>query len=50
MAMEMFVEFIAREATSLVLKLKATGGLLLGGIPPKIYNFLINLNFIRILL
>ena len=41
MAMEMFVEFIAREATSLVLKLKATGGLLLGGgIPPKIYNFL----------
>ena len=24
MAMEMFVEFIAREATSLVLKLKAT--------------------------
>ena len=41
MAMEMFVEFMAREATSLVLKLKATGGLLLGGgIPPKIYNFL----------
>lgn len=41
LAMEMFVEFMAREATSLVLKLKATGGLLLGGgIPPKIYNFL----------
>lgn len=41
LAMEMFVEFMAREATNLVLKLKATGGLLLGGgIPPKIYNLL----------
>ena len=41
LAMEMFVEFMAREANNLVLKLKATGGLLLGGgIPPKIYNFL----------
>lgn len=41
LAMEMFVDFLAREANSLVLKLKATGGLLLGGgIPPKIYNFL----------
>ncbi|MDV2460042.1 glucokinase [Elizabethkingia anophelis] len=41
LAMEMFVDFMAREATNLVLKLKATGGLLLGGgIPPKIFNLL----------
>ena len=41
LAMEMFVEFIAREATSLALKLKSTGGLLLGGgIPPRIFSFL----------
>ncbi|RQP13821.1 MAG: glucokinase [Chryseobacterium sp.] len=41
LAMEMFVDFMAREAANLVLKLKATGGLLLGGgIPPKIYSFL----------
>ncbi|WP_244614333.1 glucokinase [Elizabethkingia argenteiflava] len=41
LAMEMFVEFMAREATNLVLKLKATGGLLLGGgIPPKIFSLL----------
>lgn len=41
LAMDMFVEFIAREATSLALKLKSTGGLLLGGgIPPKIFSFL----------
>lgn len=41
LAMQMFVDFMAREATNLVLKLKAVGGLLLGGgIPPKIFNLL----------
>lgn len=40
-AMQLFVSYMAREATSLVLKLKATGGLYLGGgIPPKIYPLL----------
>ncbi|MFY0255639.1 glucokinase [Chitinophaga sp. 30R24] len=35
--MELFVRYLAREACNLVLKLKATGGLFLGGgIPPKI--------------
>lgn len=39
--MELFVSYMAREATSLVLKHKATGGLLLGGgIPPRIYPLL----------
>jgi len=39
--MELFVGYMAREATSLVLKHKATGGLLLGGgIPPRIYPLL----------
>lgn len=42
-AMQLFVTYMAREATSLVLKLKATGGLYLGGgIPPKIYPLLRN--------
>lgn len=42
-AMQLFVGYMAREATSLVLKLKATGGLFLGGgIPPKIYPLLRN--------
>ncbi|WP_185140147.1 glucokinase [Albibacterium bauzanense] len=40
-AMQLFVTYMAREATNLVLKLKATGGLFLGGgIPPKIYPLL----------
>jgi len=40
-AMQLFVTYMAREASSLVLKLKATGGLFLGGgIPPKIYPLL----------
>ncbi|PPK99236.1 glucokinase [Parapedobacter indicus] len=40
-AMDLFVSFMAREATSLVLKHKAVGGLLLGGgIPPRIYPLL----------
>ncbi len=41
LAMDLFVSYMAREATSLALKLKATGGLLLGGgIPPRIYPLL----------
>lgn len=41
LAMENYITYLAREATSLVLKLKATGGLVLGGgIPPKIYPLL----------
>ncbi len=36
-AMEHFVRYLARESSNLVLKMKATGGLFLGGgIPPKI--------------
>lgn len=39
--MDLFVRYMAREASSLVLKHKATGGLLLGGgIPPRIYPLL----------
>jgi glucokinase, proteobacterial type len=39
--MDLFVGYMAREATSLVLKHKATGGLLLGGgISPRIYPLL----------
>lgn len=39
--MDMFVSYMAREAASLVLKHKATGGLYLGGgIPPRIYPIL----------
>lgn len=35
--MELFVRYLARESSNLVLKMKATGGLFLGGgIPPKI--------------
>lgn len=35
--MELFVKYLARESANLVLKMKATGGLFLGGgIPPKI--------------
>jgi glucokinase len=40
-AMELFSRFLATEAASLVLKLKATGGLFIGGgIPPKILSLL----------
>jgi glucokinase len=40
-AMELFTRYLATEAASLVLKLKATGGLYIGGgIPPKILPLL----------
>ncbi len=40
-AMALFVGYMGREAASLVLKHKATGGILLGGgIPPRIYPLL----------
>jgi glucokinase len=40
-AMELFVRYLARESSNLVLKMKATGGLYLGGgIPPKIVPLL----------
>lgn len=46
LAMKLFVELLAREASHLVLKLKATAGLFLGGgIAPKIFNFLDNSKF-----
>ncbi len=39
--MELFVRYLARESSNLVLKMKATGGLFLGGgIPPKIASLL----------
>ncbi|MBN9296618.1 MAG: glucokinase [Filimonas sp.] len=39
--MHLFVEYLARESASLVLKLKSVGGLFIGGgIPPKIINLL----------
>jgi glucokinase len=39
--MELFVRYLARESSNLVLKMKATGGLFLGGgIPPKIVPLL----------
>ncbi|RFS19065.1 glucokinase [Chitinophaga silvatica] len=40
-AMDLFVRYLARESCNLVLKLKATGGLFLGGgIPPRISKLL----------
>lgn len=47
-AMEMFVCYLARESSNLVLKMKATGGLFLGGgIPPKIESLLQKENFYK---
>jgi glucokinase len=44
--MELFVRYLARESANLVLKMKATGGLFLGGgIPPKISSLLSRYNF-----
>lgn len=48
MTVEALVEFMAREANNLVLKLKATGGLILAGdIPRKMVAFLENEKFYR---
>jgi glucokinase len=47
-AMQLFVRFLARESSNLVLKLKATGGLYLGGgIPPKIVPLLKDKSFFK---
>jgi glucokinase len=44
--MELFVKYLGRESANLVLKMKATGGLFLGGgIPPKISALLERYNF-----
>jgi glucokinase len=44
--MEMFVRYLARESANLVFKMKATGGLFIGGgIPPRIIPLLQNNNF-----
>ena len=44
--MELFVGYLARESSNLVLKMKATGGLFLGGgIPPKIAPLLLQKDF-----
>jgi glucokinase len=44
--MQLFVRYLARESSNLVLKMKATGGLFLGGgIPPKITPLLQQNNF-----
>jgi glucokinase len=44
--MQLFVRYLARESSNLVLKLKATGGLFLGGgIPPKITPLLMQNNY-----
>jgi glucokinase len=46
--MELFVRYLARESSNLVLKMKATGGLFLGGgIPPKISPLLRSGNFYK---
>jgi glucokinase len=42
LTMDTFIEFLAREANSLVLKLKATGGLIIGGEIPIIIKDYIN--------
>jgi glucokinase len=46
--MELFVRYLARESSNLVLKMKATGGLFLGGgIPPKIAPLLLQKQFME---
>ena len=46
--MALFVRYLAREASNLVLKMKATGGLFLGGgIPPKIAPLLLQPQFME---
>jgi glucokinase len=47
-AMDMFVRYLARESSNLVLKMSATGGLFLGGgIPPKVAPLLQSENFLK---
>jgi glucokinase len=47
-AMDMFVRYLARESSNLVLKMKATGGLFLGGgIPPKIAPLILKKQFME---
>jgi glucokinase len=44
--MDIFIRYLARESSNLVLKMKATGGLFLGGgIPPKIAPLLLQKKF-----
>ena len=46
--MALFVKYLARESSNLVLKMKATGGLFLGGgIPPKIAPLLLQKEFME---
>lgn len=46
--MELFVRYLARESSNMVLKMKATGGLFLGGgIPPKIAPLLQHSTFLN---
>ena len=46
--MELFVRYLARESSNLVLKMKATGGLFLGGgMPPKIAPLLLQKQFME---
>ncbi len=46
--MDLFIRYIARETSNLVLKMKATGGVFLGGgIPPKIAPLLLKEAFYR---
>jgi len=46
--MELFVKYLARECSNLVLKMKATGGLFIaGGIPPKIVDLIRRNDFFK---
>jgi glucokinase len=46
--MELFIKYLARESANLVLKMKATGGLFIGGgIPPKIIPLLERISFFK---
>lgn len=48
LTLETFIDFLAREANSLVLKLKATGGLIIGGeIPLRIKNYIDSKEFYK---
>lgn len=46
--MELFIKYLARECSNMVLKMKATGGIYLGGgIPPKIKPLLQSSSFVQ---